>query len=86
MGDTTGLDGSRAEDCAHLLISKASSLRTSDAILASFSKLVLTLCIPPLLGVVVVAYLTSILTGSHSNVFSATSSKKILMHHWQFYL
>jgi len=75
MGDIACLDGSGAKDCAPLLISKVSSLRTSDAILASFSKLELTLCIPPLLVVVVVGCLTSILIGSHPNVFSAISSK-----------
>ena len=76
MGDTTGLDGSGAEDCAPLLNSNASSLRTTDVNLASLSKLGLTLCIPPLLvAVEVVSCLLSTLTGSHSRVFSATSSK-----------
>ena len=39
----------RAEDCAPLLNSNASSLSTTDDNLASLSKLGLTLCIPPLL-------------------------------------
>jgi len=41
--DTPGLDVSEAENYAPLRIFKASSLRTSAAILASFSKLKLTL-------------------------------------------
>ena len=53
MGDTTGLDGSEAEDCASLLNSNASSLCTTDVNLASLLKLGLTLCIPPLLVAVV---------------------------------
>jgi len=76
-GDTTSLDGSDFKDYAPLLISKASNLCTYVVIPASFSKLELILCIPPVLVVVVVAvgYLVSILTGSHSNVFSATFKK-----------
>ena len=77
MKDTTGLDVSRAENCTLLLISKASSLHSSAAILASFSKLNLTLCMPSLLVVVVVVvcFLVLVLTGSYSNVFSAIFNK-----------
>jgi len=76
MGNTTGLESSGAEDCAPLLNSNASSLRTTDINLASLSKLGLTLCIPPLLAeVVMVGCLSSTPTGSHSRVFFAASSK-----------
>jgi len=74
MRDTTFLDGSGVEDWASLLISRASSLCTTDVNLASFSKL--TICIPPLLVEVMVVGCLSTLTGSHYRVFCSISSNE----------
>ena len=84
MGDTTGLDGSGAEDCAPLLNSNASSLRTTDVNLASLSKLGLTLCIPPLLvEVEVVSCLLSTLQAPILEYF-LLPLQRIAMYHRPF--
>jgi len=64
MGDTISLDGSGVEDCASLLNSNASSIRTADINLVSLG---LILCILLMLvAVVAVSCLLSALTSSHS--------------------